>query len=194
VAWRLVILGPPASGKGTQGVRLAIQLGVPHISAGHLLRASVEEDGDPFGIQRLVDQGRMVPDEVVQETLSRSLGPGFILDGYPRTAVQARWLDGVLQGLGLPLHAALELDVDEEILEARMGLRAKQEKRSDDRPEVFHRRLLDYRRSVSGLRAHYAGRLVEVDGTGSEEEVLARLLSRLPSPHSGPRPHPAGHG
>jgi adenylate kinase len=95
--------------------------------------------------------------------------------------MQARWLDGVLEGLGLPLHAAVELDVDEEILAARMGLRAKQENRSDDRPEVFHRRLLDYRYSVLELQAHYRGRLVEVDGTGSEEEVLARLLSRLAS-------------
>src|SRR6266702_2056080 len=104
------MLGPPASGKGTQGVRLANEFGVPHISSGHLLRESMET-GDPLGIGAMVARGELVPDELVQKLLAGALGEGFVLDGYPRTATQAGWLDRELAERGL-LEAAVEIAVD----------------------------------------------------------------------------------
>src|SRR5690242_8423562 len=94
---RLVILGPPASGKGTQGRRLAAHLEVPHISTGALLRRTIR-DGDPHGVAALVDGGRRVPDDVVEAVLAPALGDAFLLDGYPRTARQADRLDQLLDG------------------------------------------------------------------------------------------------
>jgi adenylate kinase len=166
------MLGPPASGKGTQGERLARALGVPHVAAGTLLRKSIEE-GDPHGIEEKVANGDLVPDEVVEELLTPELG------GYPRTAKQAERLDALLARLGQPLEVAVELDADDSVLVARMMLRAEEEKRSDDRPEVFIKRLEDYREEAKRLRDHYGDRLVRVSAEGSEDEVFERLMSAL---------------
>ncbi len=175
---RIVLLGPPASGKGTQGVRLARTLGVPHVSTGHLLRRSMDR-GDPHRVRDLVSSGRLVRDEVVESLLRPALGPGFVLDGYPRTGVQAARLDGTLVELGHPLDAVVELVLDDGTLVARMALRAGAEKRSDDRPDVFLRRLADHRRVTEALRAHYGRRLTEIDAAGSEDEVFGRVTSAL---------------
>jgi adenylate kinase len=175
---RLVIMGPPASGKGTQGRRLAAMLGVPHVSSGHLLRRSMDR-GDPYGVRPMVSAGIKVPDEVVEGLLIPALGPGFVLDGYPRTRRQAERLDHLLDDLGRPLDAVLELALDEEALMSRMARRAGAEKRSDDRPDVFLRRLEDYRAESAGIREHYGSRLIQVDGSGDPDEVFRQLRSTL---------------
>jgi adenylate kinase len=175
---RIVMLGPPASGKGTQGIRLAEELGLPHVSSGELLRRSMER-GDPFGIRDLVAAGRLVPDETVQQLLLSALGQSFILDGYPRTAAQAAWLDEALAERQTPLDAAVEIAADEAELAARMAHRAQVESRPDDRPDAFQRRLEDYRAESPRLREHYQGRLVIVDGDGTPGAVFERLLDGL---------------
>ncbi|HEX9375112.1 MAG TPA: nucleoside monophosphate kinase [Actinomycetota bacterium] len=172
------MLGPPASGKGTQGRRLAEHLGVPHVSTGWLLRRSID-DGDPHGVRDLVMQGRKVPDDVVEAVLVPALADGFVLDGYPRTHHQAHRLDVLLEGSGRALDAAIELTVDEETLVVRMVMRADAEKRSDDRPEVFMHRLDEYRSDILGLRKHYGDRLVAVDSHGDPDEVFERLALAL---------------
>jgi len=171
------MLGPPASGKGTQGVRLANEFGVPHISSGHLLRESMET-GDPLGIGAMVARGELVPDELVQKLLAGALGEGFVLDGYPRTATQAGWLDRELAERGL-LEAAVEIAVDEAALEERMERRAKLENRPDDRPGAFARRLEEYLAEAPALRQHYEGRLLVVDGTGTPDDVYGRMMAAL---------------
>jgi adenylate kinase len=175
---RIVMLGPPASGKGTQGIRLAEEFGVPHVSSGHLLRRSMER-GDPLRIGDLVAAGQLVPDEIVQQLLVSDLGDSFILDGYPRTAAQAEWLDRALAERGSPLDVAVEIAVDEEILAARMAHRARVEGRPDDRPDAFQRRLEDYRAEAPGLRSHYGERLMVVDGDGTPEDVYDRMVKSL---------------
>lgn len=173
-----MIIGPPAAGKGTQGPRLAGELGIPHLSSGHLLRRSMDR-GDPYRVRSLVMAGVKVPDGVVESLVVPALGPGFVLDGYPRTRTQAEWLDRMLGTIGTPLDAALELALDEETLVARMVLRAGAEKRSDDRPDVFLRRLAEFQADVSGLRSHYGARLIRVDAAGAPEDVYERIRSSL---------------
>ncbi|HJP65987.1 MAG TPA: nucleoside monophosphate kinase [Actinomycetota bacterium] len=175
---RIVMLGPPASGKGTQGIRLADEFGVPHVSSGHLLRESMEA-GDPLGIGDIVTRGELVPDELVQQLLTSALGEGFVLDGYPRTAAQAEWLDRELARRGLPLDAAVEIAVDEDALVERMERRAELEGRPDDVPEAFARRLAEYGGEAPALRAYYGDHLVAVDGVGAPDEVYDRLLAAL---------------
>jgi len=175
---RIVMLGPPASGKGTQGRRLAQHLRIPHVSTGYLLRRTID-DGDPHGVRSMVMEGRKVPDEVVEAVLVPALADGFILDGYPRTHQQAHRLDVLLRESGRTLDAALELTLDEETLIVRMVMRADAERRSDDRPEVFMRRLEQYREDIAGLRRHYGERLVTVDSHGDEDEVFVRILRAL---------------
>jgi adenylate kinase len=178
------MLGPPASGKGTQGIRLAQEGGVPHVSSGHLLRESMEA-GDPLGIGAIVTRGELVPDELVQKLLAEVLDRGFVLDGYPRTATQAEWLDRELSARGDALDAAVEIAVDEDALRGRMERRSKLENRPDDRPDAFARRLGEYQDEAPGLRAHYGDRLIVVDGAGSPDEVFGRLLAALRSAGSG---------
>jgi adenylate kinase len=172
------MLGAPASGKGTQGERLAEWLGVPHIAAGDLLRASIEE-GDPFGIEEILERGDLVPDEVTEKLLFPELGDGFVLDGYPRSPEQAASLDAHLERIGRPLDAAVELVVPEETLAARMVLRAKEEHRADDTEKVFLHRFEEWRETAEALRGRYSDRLIQVNGTGSEDEVFERLVKSL---------------
>ena len=176
---RLVVLGPPASGKGTQGELLAKELDVPHISTGELLRWSIEEDGDPHDVKDAVASGSLVPDEVIEELILPELGERFLLDGYPRSSRQAERLDVLLSERGRRLEAAVELRLDDETLVVRMMLRADAEHRTDDQPDVFLRRLDDYNDDIAALRRHYDGLLVQVDGHGDEGEVLARILESL---------------
>ena len=172
------MLGAPASGKGTQGALLAEVLGVPHVSAGTLLRRSIDE-GDPFGIQEALGKGELVPDEVLERLLFPDLGDGFILDGYPRSLQQARRLDEYLKEVGRPLDAAIELVVPDGTLAARLSLRAEEQRRSDDTPDVFLHRLEAYHAVADQLREHYGDRLIQVDGTGPEDEVLERILKAI---------------
>jgi adenylate kinase len=172
------MLGAPASGKGTQGELLAKALGVPHVSVGTLLRKSIDE-GDPHGVAAFLDKGNLVPDEITQRLVFPDLGDGFVLDGYPRSLEQAIALDEYLESRGGPLDAALELRVPDTTLAARLSLRAQEQRRSDDTPDVFLHRLASYHEVADALREHYGDRLVQIDGVGSEEEVLERILEAL---------------
>jgi adenylate kinase len=171
---RIVLLGPPGSGKGTQGTRLAEALGVDHVSSGDLLRASIES-GDPHGVAAIMRGGRLVSDEVLERVLLDYLPPGFVLDGYPRSAYQAEALDRALGDEGV--DRVLELVVPEQVLIPRLLARAVKHRRADDTPETIATRFEVYRDEVGDLRHHYGDRLVQVNGVGTQDEVFERLLS-----------------
>lgn len=184
---RLVLLGAPGSGKGTQAVRLEQALGVPHISTGDLLRAAVKA-GTPLGTQAkaVMERGELVSDAIVLGMLEERLGAGdigqgFILDGYPRNSAQAHALDELLGRLGQPVSHAVLLDVDTELLIERIAGRAKAEGRSDDTPETVRNRLRVYNEQTAPVIDFYAqaGKLARIDGVGGMEEITARILSTL---------------
>ncbi len=184
---RIVLLGPPGSGKGTQAALLTERINVPHISTGDLLRSAVAE-GTPLGkkAQSFMDRGELVPDELMLGLIEERLGsadvkPGFILDGYPRNLAQARALDEVLERIEQPAEKALELVVDEEQIVERLARRAEEEGRSDDNEEVVRNRLAVYREQTAPVSDYYRdkGLLEQIDGIGSIEEINRRLADAL---------------
>ncbi|UNK58235.1 adenylate kinase [Pseudoxanthomonas daejeonensis] len=184
---RLVLLGPPGSGKGTQAARLKETLGVPHISTGDLLRAEVAA-GTPLGLQakEVMARGDLVSDEILLGMLESRLGRddverGFILDGYPRNLAQAGALDGLLAKIGQPLDAVVQLDVATDLLVERIAGRAQAEGRADDNPESVRKRLQVYNDSTAPVIGFYAdrGTLTAIDGVGSMDEITARVLAAL---------------
>jgi adenylate kinase len=191
---RLVLLGAPGSGKGTQASRLREHLQVPHISTGELLRAAVKA-GTPLGLQAkaVMEAGSLVSDEIVLGMLEERLtagdtGNGFILDGYPRNLVQANALDGLLKKLDQPVDLAVQLDVDTELLIDRLAGRAQAEGRADDSPDAVRNRLKVYNDATAPVVDFYrnSGRLACVDGVGGMDEVFSRILSTLaPTPEIG---------
>ena len=174
-----MLLGPPASGKGTQGELLAQELDLPHVSTSELLRRSIEDRVDPHSVRDVVAGGGLVPDEVIEELMVPELGDRFLLDGYPRSPEQAMRLDKLVAERSGPIQAAVELQLADETLVARMALRADAEHRTDDRPGVFIKRLRDYNRDIALVREHYGPLLVTVRAEGDEEEVLVRILAGL---------------
>ena len=191
---RLVLLGAPGSGKGTQATRLREHLQVPHISTGELLRAAVKA-GTPLGLQAqaVMAAGELVSDEIVLGMLEERLtagdtGNGFILDGYPRNLAQANALDALLARLAQPVDIAVQLDVDTELLIDRLAGRAQAEGRADDTPEAVRNRLNVYNQATAPVVDFYrnAGRLACVDGVGSMDAVLQRIIEVLaPTPDVG---------
>ncbi|MEZ0472210.1 adenylate kinase [Luteimonas salinilitoris] len=184
---RLVLLGAPGSGKGTQAARLKDALKVPHISTGDLLRAEVAA-GTPLGLQakEVMARGDLVSDEILlgmlEERFSRDdTRGGFILDGYPRNLAQAAALDALLQRLGQPFDAAVQLEVDNEVLIERLAGRAEAEGRADDRPESVRKRLQVYDEQTAPVIDFYRehGQLTVVDGVGSLDEVFKRILAAI---------------
>ncbi|OAX54371.1 adenylate kinase [Xanthomonas graminis] len=184
---RLVLLGPPGSGKGTQASRLKDKLQIPHISTGDLLRAEVAA-GTPLGVQakEVMARGDLVSDDILLGMLESRLGrddvaKGFILDGYPRNLAQASALDELLAKIGQPLDAVVQLDVATELLVERIAGRAKAEGREDDNPESVRKRLQVYNDSTAPVIGFYdkRGTLARVDGVGSLDEVLARILAAI---------------
>jgi adenylate kinase len=178
---RLVLVGPPGAGKGTQAALLSVELGIPHISTGDLFRAHMGEE-TPLGqeAKRYVDAGDLVPDEVTNEMVRERLGEpdaakGFLLDGFPRTVGQAEVLAGILSDLGQQLDAVLEFRISEDLVVERMLARG----RADDTEAVIRRRLRVYLDETSPLLAHYADQLVVVDAVGEVEDVAARALHAL---------------
>ena len=191
---RLVLLGAPGSGKGTQAARLREHLQVPHISTGELLRAAVAA-GTPLGKQAkaVMESGALVSDEIVLGMLEERLtagdtGRGFILDGYPRNLAQANALDALLARLGQPVDLAVQLDVDADKLIDRLAGRAQAEGRADDSPEAVRNRLAVYNEATAPVVDFFrnSGRLACVDGVGGMDEVFQRILGTLaPTPEVG---------
>jgi adenylate kinase len=188
-ARRLLLLGPPGAGKGTQAQLLAERLGVPQISTGEMLRAAVAA-GSEVGkrAKAFMEAGKLVPDEVVIGVAAQRLGQpdakkGFILDGFPRTAAQADTLDKLLPSLGFSLECCVSLQVDEEELVKRLLKRAEIEGRPDDNERTIRTRMQVYKESTAPLIAYYRARgvLREVDGEGSVSEVAKRLEQALAS-------------
>lgn len=188
---RLVLLGAPGSGKGTQASRLKEALGVPHISTGDLLRAEVAA-GTPLGRQagEVMARGDLVSDEILlgmlRDRLSREdARNGFILDGYPRNLAQAAALDALLRELGQAFDFAVQLAVDNEQIIARLAERAKIEGRADDTPESVRHRLKVYDEKTAPVIEFYRqhGQLTVVDGVGSLDEVFTRIVEAIQAGH-----------
>ncbi|MBB5154771.1 adenylate kinase [Saccharopolyspora phatthalungensis] len=178
---RLVLVGPPGAGKGTQAAVLSEQLGVPHISTGDLFRANIG-NATPLGqkAKSYMDAGELVPDEVTNEMVRDRLSDedaakGFLLDGYPRNTGQAGVLGEMLAEHGVELTAVLQFDVPEEELVKRMLARG----RSDDTEDVIRRRLAVYRSETEPLLAYYQDKIIKIDAVGSIEEISARALEAL---------------
>jgi adenylate kinase len=186
-AKRLLLLGPPGAGKGTQAVRLVEQLGIPQVSTGDMLRAAVKA-GTEIGKQAkaIMDRGELVSDEIVigliRERLSEDdAREGFILDGFPRTVVQAEALDTLLDEMGQKFERCVALVCDEEALVGRLLKRAEIEGRADDNEETIRNRMQVYREQTAPVVGYYADRglLVEVDGMGDIETVAAGIQEAI---------------
>lgn len=181
----IVLLGPPGVGKGTQAKEIVAQLGIPHISTGEIFRKNIAE-GTELGkaAASYINAGSLVPDEVANGMVAErfrdpDLKNGFLLDGYPRTLPQAEALAEMLADNGLGLDSVISLVAPEEILVQHMMKRAKEEGRADDTPEVFANRLEAYWDQTAPLMDYYreAGLVHVVDGTGSVEDVTARICT-----------------
>jgi adenylate kinase len=188
-ATRLLLLGPPGAGKGTQAQTLVEELGVPQISTGDMLRAAVAA-GTEVGLLAgdYMERGDLVPDEVVigvaRERLAKpDCEKGFILDGFPRTRAQAEALDGILREVGRPLEACVSLEVPEDELVGRLLKRAEIEGRSDDNEQTVRNRMRVYREQTEPLIAYYRekGLLRRVDGVGAVDEIETRVREALES-------------
>ena len=184
---RLILLGPPGAGKGTQAEKIGERLAIPAISTGDIFRANVAERTE-LGqtAQRYMDAGEYVPDEVTNAMVADRLAQddartGFLLDGYPRTEPQVAELDRMLAGAGVSLDAVVELTADNDEVVARLLGRAQEQGRADDTESVIRRRLEVYAEQTEPLVRIYRerGLLVEVDGLGEIDEVTERLLRAL---------------
>jgi adenylate kinase len=182
---RVVFMGPPGAGKGTQAALLAAEIGVPHISTGDIFRANVSQ-GTELGkqAQSYMEAGEYVPDTVTNAMVRDRLThddcrPGFLLDGYPRTVEQVAELDAMLRSAGQALDVVVELTVDIDEVVVRLVKRAQEQGRVDDSEEVIRRRLEVYADQTAPLLTTYSDRglLVQVDGVGGVEEVTSRLLT-----------------
>jgi adenylate kinase len=179
---RLILMGPPGAGKGTQAVALAERIGAAHISTGDIFRANVKEQTElGRAAQRFMDAGEYVPDEItndmVRDRISREDADSFILDGYPRTVDQVETLDGMLAELGRPLDVVVALVVDPEELIGRLLKRAETSGRADDTEEVIRHRQEVYSAETAPLLKIYGerGLLREVDGMGDVDEIAQRI-------------------
>lgn len=197
-ARRLLLLGPPGAGKGTQAQRLVERHGIPQISTGEMLRAAVAA-GSELGrkAKSFMEAGKLVPDEVVIRVAEERLAQpdaklGFILDGFPRTVGQAEALDRVLPTLGVALERCLALAVPEERLLARLLRRAGIEGRADDNEATIRERMREYDAKTRPLLEYYRRRgvLREVDGVGTVDEVAERIEAAL---DGAPAAAAAGH-
>ena len=186
-ATRLLLLGPPGAGKGTQAKILVERLGVPQISTGDMLRAAVAAQSEVGRLAKgYMDRGELVPDEVVigvaRERLSQpDAQKGFILDGFPRTRAQAEALDGLLGELDTPLERCVSLVVDEDEVVERLLKRAEIEGRADDNEETIRNRMRVYREQTEPLVAYYGERSLvrDVAGEGSIEDIAGRVEEAL---------------
>lgn len=190
---RLILLGPPGAGKGTQAQRLVDKHGIPQLSTGDMLRAAVKAETE-IGkkAKAVMDAGELVSDAIVNAIVSERIDQadcarGFILDGYPRTLAQADAVEAMLDGKGLKLDMVIELVVDDKALVGRIVKRAEEAQaagqpvRKDDNPVVFEERLREYYKKTAPLIGYYhaKGLLVGVDGMASIDDVTAQIESLL---------------
>jgi adenylate kinase len=178
---RLVLVGPPGAGKGTQATALSEKLGIPHISTGDLFRKHIAEETE-LGqrVKHILDSGKLVPDEITNQMLVERLeqsdtGDGFLLDGYPRNIGQAELLSKVLADSDQKLDAVVQLQVDEDVLVQRLLARG----RSDDNEDVIRHRQHVYQSETAPLLDYYRDLLVTLDGVGGVDEVTDRVLAAL---------------
>jgi adenylate kinase len=178
---RIVLLGPPGAGKGTQAVLLSEKLGVPHISTGDLFRANIGQETE-LGLEakKYLDAGDLVPSDITNRMVEARVAEpdatnGFVLDGFPRTVDQADALEDILAALNTKLDAVLCFVVAEDVVVERMLSRG----RADDSEDVIRNRLKVYRDETAPLLDHYDGLVVTVDGVGDIDEVNTRALRAL---------------
>lgn len=192
---RLLLIGPPGAGKGTQAVRLADAYGIPAISTGDIFRSNVK-NGTELGKQAkaFIDAGDNVPDSLTNALIRDRLAEddakdGFLLDGYPRTTDQVRELDAFLASHETALDAVVEITADIDEVVARLSKRALEQGRSDDTEQVVRHRLDVYREQTAPLVDVYSERkvLVKIDGIGEIDEVTERITAGLASRGIGPR-------
>ena len=184
---RLIIMGPPGAGKGTQAKYIAEHFGIPAISTGDIFRANVSA-GTPLGVEakRYMDAGEYVPDKVTNLMVRNRIDepdadPGFLLDGYPRTLAQVEELDGMIKFTGHALDAVVVLTVDQDEIVQRLLQRAEVEGRADDTEEVVRRRQEVYAEQTEPLIGVYRKRgiLIELDGMGEVTDVTQRIFDAL---------------
>lgn len=184
---KIVFLGPPGAGKGTQAVFITARLGIPHISTGDMLRRAIAE-GSALGqkVKTVLDAGKLVSDELMIELIEQRLQQpdtqkGFLLDGFPRTVPQAEALEVLLKKINKPLTHILLLDVPEKVLVDRILKRGKESGRSDDTAEVALKRQKVYWELTAPVADYYGklGRLIKVDGLGTIEEVQGKISAVL---------------
>jgi len=187
---RMLIIGPPGSGKGTQAERISERLGVVAVSTGDIFRANVKGE-TPLGIEasKYMDAGDFVPDSVTNKMvrdrlLDDDVEGGFLLDGYPRTTAQVDYLEEILATSEQELNVVLQLTADDGELISRLLHRAKETGRSDDNEGVIRHRLDLYREQTEAVVAKYAGRgiLAKVDGIGGIDEVTDRVMRTIENP------------
>ncbi|GAA4416258.1 adenylate kinase [Actinokineospora soli] len=180
---RVVLVGPPGAGKGTQATALSEELGVPHISTGDLFRAHIANNTElGKDVKRYLDAGQLVPDAVTNEMVRERLAQpdaehGFLLDGFPRNVGQAEVLGKLLADADSKLDAVVEFRVDEEVVVKRLLARG----RADDNEEVIRHRQQVYRDETAPLLDYYAGVLITVDAVGEVGAITARVLDALRS-------------
>ncbi len=184
---RLVLLGPPGAGKGTQATRIAARFGVPHVATGDIFRTNVRES-TPLGVEakQYMDRGHLVPDDVVIRMVSDRLAAtdceiGFLLDGFPRTVPQAIALEEVLRDGDRPLDLVLRFVVDDDEVVTRLSSRRSVEGRSDDAADVVRHRLEEYHAKTEPLEFFYVerGLLRDVEAVGAIDEVTERAFKVL---------------
>lgn len=184
---RLLIVGPPGAGKGTQSARLTDAFSIPAVATGDIFRANIKNETD-LGkqVKAIIDAGDFVPDSLTNDLVASRLTEadavdGFLLDGYPRTVAQLHFLDEVLASQGTSLDAVIQLVVDPDEVVSRLLKRAHEEGRSDDTEETIRHRQALYQSETSPLIALYTerGLVIEIDALGSVDEVSSRIASAL---------------